>query len=386
MEILIQAIYSALIVTGLFLIGYYVLIQEWFIKFITNLEKKIIFNYERAKKAYKNFMRQYIFKEDTRFYKWYAKLLMFTKFSVERFFNIKVLLFFITIAICIMVKTTDIMVYTDELYTKFQYEQDVIQTYNAKIDDADKPKIMEYKKLTLNKSLEAIDYAKFKSMDKNVAQDYIKSIIFPIKNTTVIPTESIANEIYYKIKKYYEVREVSYSMYFMIALAVFFIPEVLIFLYNFFIKVDARRELAFMKRLIIMNGSIKPVDFMDVLRDLIKKSTYYTKILEEIQDKNKKNYLPNTQIYLPYIRASKNLTEKLFFEKLDEANNYDFDQAIQNIKNEFNLDKRTQARKIKKTVEIIHVFGIVGFMGLIVFVVMYLILPWMSAYKMDSLM
>ncbi|HAN09025.1 MAG TPA: hypothetical protein DCP90_00245 [Clostridiales bacterium] len=386
MGILVQAGYSLLFVIGIFLIGYYLINQEWFMKMITDLEKGIRFNYMQAKKAYKDFMKRYIYKEDAGFYLWYKRFLMYAKFSIEGFMNIKFALFIITIVISIMVKTTDIMVYTDEMYTKFQYEQDVIMMESAKIEDVEKPQILEFKKILFKQSLEGMDKQKFKSLSKDVTESYVEGIIISLGNPTTISDKSLANEVYYKLKKYYEIRETNYGIYFLIAVAVSFTPEIFILLYNFFVKVDSRRELGFMKRLIIMNGSIKPVDFMEVLKYIIKKSTYYTKILEEIQDKNKKNYLPNTQIYLPYIRASKALPEKLFFEKLDEANNYDFDQAIQNIKNEFNLDKRTQVRKIKKTVEIIHIWGIVGFMALIVFMVMYLILPWMDAYKMDTLM
>ncbi|HCC06751.1 MAG TPA: hypothetical protein DEP72_01105 [Clostridiales bacterium] len=386
MDILIQATYSLLIIIGVYLIGYYIINQEWFMKMITDLEKSIVFNYMRAKKAYKDFMRRYIYKEDGPLYVWYKKFLMHTKFSVEGFMNIKVALFVITIFISMSVKTTDILVYTDELYTKFQYEQDEIMKNYKPLEPDELEVTAEFKKVILKQSLLSINKEKFESMDKNETQDYIIKIVKELKNPTPISDETLSNEVYYKLKKFYDIRKIDFGSYLMIAAAVFFVPEIFILLYNFFIKVDARRELAFMKRLIIMNGSIKPVDFMEVLKYLIKKSTFYTKILEEIQDKNKKNYLPNTQIYLPYIRKSKSITEKLFFEKLDEANNYDFDQAIQNIKNEFNLDKRTQGRKIKKTVEVIHIWGIVGFMGLIVFIIMYLILPWMSAYKMDTLM
>ena len=110
------------------------------------------------------------------------------------------------------------------------------------------------------------------------------------------------------------------------------------------------------------------------------------KILLEIEESNKKNYEENTKIYQKYINESKDLETKLFFEKLDEANNYDFDQAIINIKNEFNLDKRMQTRKVKKTVENIHVWGLVGFMALIVLIIFYLLMPWMTSYDMASML
>ena len=184
----------------------------------------------------------------------------------------------------------------------------------------------------------------------------------------------------------YTFNKTSYGSAFLFALCAYFIPELLILLFNFLNKSNERAEKRFMKRLIIMNGSIKPTDFMMVLSELIDKSKFYKKILLEIEDSNKKNYEENTKIYQKYIQQSKDLETKLFFEKLDEANNYDFDQAIINIKNEFNLDKRMQTRKVKKTVENIHVWGLVGFMALIVLIIMYLLMPWMTSYDLGSIM
>jgi len=169
------------------------------------------------------------------------------------------------------------------------------------------------------------------------------------------------------------------------ALIVFFIPEIWVLIYNFFSAVDAKRELRFLKKLIIVNGSIKPVDFMELLSLLIDKSKHYKKTLKEIEDLNKKNTIDNRAIYSTYIRNAKDLNIKLFFEKLDQANNYDFDQAILNIENEFKLEKREQIRQIRKQIGVINIFGIVGYMVLIVILIMYLLTPWLQSYSMNQI-
>ena len=172
----------------------------------------------------------------------------------------------------------------------------------------------------------------------------------------------------------------------MIALLFSFMPELYLSIRKIFIKADARRELIFLKRLLILNGSIKPVDFMEVLKILIDKSKYYKKILQEIEDKNKKNSVDNCRIYNTYIRNWKDVDLKLFFEKLDEANNYDFDQAILNIENEFRLQRREEIRKVRKRIEFIHVMGIMGFMLIITLLIVYLIIPWMQLYDMNKIL
>ena len=222
-------------------------------------------------------------------------------------------------------------------------------------------------------------------MGQDVSVGIIVNWIEPI-NETGIEEEILAEEIYQKIVDYNKFKKIDFLGAMLKGLIAYILPELCIFFVNFFNKSSERAEKRFMKRLIIMNGSIKPTDFMMVLAELIDKSKYYKKILQEIEDSNKKNYEENTKIYQKYIQDSKDLETKLFFEKLDEANNYDFDQAILNIKNEFNLDKRMQTRKVKKMVESIHVWGLLGFMGLICIIIMYLLMPWLDTYQLGALM
>ncbi|HEX2926042.1 MAG TPA: hypothetical protein VHP38_07280, partial [Ruminiclostridium sp.] len=114
------------------------------------------------------------------------------------------------------------------------------------------------------------------------------------------------------------------------------------------------------------------------------KSNYHKKVLVEIEEMNRRNSIDNRNIYQSLTKDTKSIEMKLFYEKLDQANNYDFDQAILNIENEFQMDRRAQARKIKKQVELIHAVGITGFMALIFILILYLIIPWLEMYDMNQ--
>ena len=99
-----------------------------------------------------------------------------------------------------------------------------------------------------------------------------------------------------------------------------------------------------------------------------------------------KNTVDNKNIYKEgYLGGTNNLELKLFLEKLDQADNYDYDQAILNIENEFKTDKRERARKIKKRIEVMEIFGLVGSLVIITFMTIYLLLPWLSSYDLNSM-
>ncbi|MDH7567830.1 MAG: hypothetical protein QHH06_15445 [Clostridiales bacterium] len=199
------------------------------------------------------------------------------------------------------------------------------------------------------------------------------------------PVDTIVNKVYYRLYDYFAIRHYSLMLYLLLGIAFSFTPELFIFLTNLVKKADARRELRFLKRLIILNGSIKPVDFMEVLKILIARAKYYKSVLLDIEDKNKRNSVNTGEIYRDIYTSAKSLNEKLFFEKLDEANNYDFDQAVKNIAYEFNLERRELEREVRKRIDAIHVVGVTGFLLVILVMVIYLIQPWLSMYDLRQL-
>ncbi|MCT4611764.1 MAG: hypothetical protein N4A47_00175 [Clostridia bacterium] len=306
--------------------------------------------------------------------------------DVEKFFRIKFYLAMFVVVLLIGIQQTNIADSLNKIYNHVAFEVDAIYSVREKgLTPEQAHEIYIEEQGFLRAYIEEGEAEKLKTMPKQRAE---KRIYYDIRdkyeekhNVTV---EELANRIYYRIEAYNSTFEINRTVQLLILAFVYFIPEIYVALYNFFAGVDARRELRFLKRLIIMNGSIKPVDFMDLLKDLIEKSKYHKNMLKDIEDLNKRNYIDNTSIYKGYISRAKDINIKLFYEKLDEANNYDFDQAILNIKNEFELEKRVETRKIKKQVEMINMWGVVGFIVLILLIIGYMLQPWLSAYNFSD--
>lgn len=314
-----------------------------------------------------------------RFY--HANVLKYSKCSVERLFLIKLTIFAATIIVALLIKYTNISVQTGEIFERYDYHTDLLFS-NSEAVDKNLALVQEITALKL-----ALKQIKRDELRQNSAevQFKIRGLITTPESELQLQIDTLTNKVYNRLKDYYEIRKIHFLLYLIIGFLVSFVPEVYFAVRNIFVKADAKKELRFLKKLIIMNGSIKPVDFREVLRVLIDKSVYYKQILQEIEDRNKRNFIDPKAIYGPFIKESKELEVKLFFEKLDEANNYDFDQAIKNIQNEFRLEKRDDIRKIRKRIEFIHTVGVMGFMILILILVLYLIEPWLRLYNMNNI-
>lgn len=315
-------------------------------------------------------------------YKFYSQLLRFTCFSVEQITKIKVMLFVFTIFVCVLVKLTNIGIYTKEIINKFDYECDVIYQNKPVISENEAMKQEIY---YFNEALKNIDKTAVSSNKKEELQDEIKELINRNDSELYLPKDTLANKIYYRLYNYYSCREWNIFLFILIGLFTTFIPDVCLVLHNYFAKADSKKEIRFLKKLIIINGSIKPVDFMELLKILIDKSKYHKAMLCDIEEKNKRNSVNKRSIYQALIKNAKDIDTKLFYEKLDQANNYDFDQAVLNIENEFKMEKRSELRKVRKQIEIIHAAGIIGFMLLVVILILYLIIPWIKAYNMNQI-
>ena len=315
-------------------------------------------------------------------YKFYrAKILRYSKCSVERLFLIKLGILASIIILAVLIKYTNISIQTREIFERFDYHTDLLFSNSEAFD---RNIALEQEISALNLALKSIKKSELLQGPEEV-QLIIRSLITTPEAELQLQIDTLINKVYNRLKDYYEVRSLHFAFYLFIGLLVSFVPEGYFIIRNIFQKADARKELRFLKKLIIMNGSIKPVDFREVLRVLIDKSVYYKQILQEIEDRNKRNFIDPKAIYGPFIKGSRELEVKLFFEKLDEANNYDFDQAIKNIQNEFKLEKREDIRMIRKRIDFIHTVGVMGFMILILILVLYLIEPWLKMYNMNNI-
>lgn len=321
-------------------------------------------------------------KDNSGIWRFYSHKLRFTNFSVEQIIKLKFLLFVFTIFVCVLVKLTNISMYTKDIFSKFDYQCDLI--YQSKLVVSEEV-AMQQEIHYLNIVLLNIKRADFSLLGKEDLQAKIKALINISDSEVYLPKDTLANKIYYRLDSYYGCRHWNILLYLFIGLCITFIPDVFLILRNYFAKADSKKEIKFLKKLIIINGSIKPVDFMELLKLLIDKAKYHKKMLCDIEEKNKKNSVNKRCIYQQLIKNAKDIDTKLFYEKLDQANNYDFDQAVLNIENEFKMEKRSELRKVRKQIEIIHAAGIIGFMLLVVILIFYLIIPWIEAYSMNQI-
>ncbi|MDD5602891.1 MAG: hypothetical protein PHG48_02255 [Eubacteriales bacterium] len=147
-------------------------------------------------------------------------------------------------------------------------------------------------------------------------------------------------------------------------------------------KAFADNELELLKRLVIIESSVKPADFHTMLDTLISESLYYREKLEEIRRLNMRNSVEKTDIYKKIAGRGVSLREKLFFEKLWEAQNFDFDQAVKNISCEFRMERREDERNIRKRIELINLWGVMGLMAVLYLLAVYLVIPWMKMFEM----
>lgn len=319
---------------------------------------------------------------DSRLRRVYEKyVLKYSNISFERLFELKVYLFLIFMLLFFSIYYTNIEMFTGNLLSNFRYRVDIIFEYNG-VENENEALKQEIKYFERARNEIGDSISKLSSAE---GQSLIRNMITERRYELLQPAETIANKVYHRLSDYYGIRNLSIFPYVLMSYLLSFLPELVYIIRGRFLQASAKREMRFLKKLIILNGSIPPVDFMEVLRMLISKAVYYKKTLQDIYDGNIMNTLDNKRMYAKLVSETKSVSEKLFFEKLDEANNYNFEQAIKNIEYEFLLEKREIARSVRKQINRINMAGLLGFVLILVVVFIYLIYPWLNLYDANEI-
>lgn len=171
---------------------------------------------------------------------------------------------------------------------------------------------------------------------------------------------------------------------FLISFLAYFIPSLIKRLKDIYEKNRINKEIDFLKRLFVILASVKLIDFNQLIKILIDKSKLLKEDLEAIYEMTQKSNIDKEDFYRQLREKTKNLDQKIFYEKLDMAYNYDFDLAVKSIKNDFAREKRENYRRVKKRVEGIHILGVTGLFIVMTVLVVYLLGPWLEMLKIDT--
>lgn len=170
-----------------------------------------------------------------------------------------------------------------------------------------------------------------------------------------------------------------------IACFAYYIPSMLRYFQKVSERTKRRQELRFLKKIFVLSGSIKPVDFASVIKTMIEKATYYKQDLQDILEALRKSNLDREEYFSKLLSETKDIDSKLFYEKLNIAFFYDFDQAVSGIAGDFEQEKRAHTRMIKKKIGLIHIIGITGLFVIMTILLIYMLHPWLDSLNMSGL-
>lgn len=164
----------------------------------------------------------------------------------------------------------------------------------------------------------------------------------------------------------------------------FYIPVIFKYLKKSGDIYKKRSELRFLKKIFVMSGSIKPIDYMQVVNGMYERALYYKQDLEKIMDILRKSNVDKEDFFNELLVNTTDLDSKLFYEKLYIGFLYDFDLAVRSIEGDFLQEKRAYARFIKKRVNLIHIVGITGLFAAMTILLMYMLKPWLNSMNLQQ--
>ena len=170
-----------------------------------------------------------------------------------------------------------------------------------------------------------------------------------------------------------------------IACLAYYIPSILRYFQKASERTKRKQELRFLKKIFVLSGSIKPVDFASVIKTMIEKANYYKQDLQNILEALRQSNLDREEYFSKLLSETKDIDSKLFYEKLNIAFFYDFDQAVSGIAGDFEQEKRAHTRMIRKKIGLIHIIGITGLFVIMTILLIYMLQPWLESLNMSGL-
>lgn len=309
---------------------------------------------------------------------WYERVFLpySPKVNFESVLRYKLIVFTITFILIFTFKITNVRYYTNLITQSVSYKSDVL--YQIKVDHFDETAFQEELEI-FHEYLKRTDEDSIKLLSKEDLIFEIERYIRSTRGETMIPLNALSNRIYYRVTDYYHYRKYNFKSYMGAAFLVSFITEIIFLILKLNNKSKAHEELRYLKRLVLLYGSIKPVRFMDILMKIRQKTKYHQSFFQSIYEANIQTSANLKKVYSQFINREKDIDMKLFYEKLDQANNYDFDQAIINIRNEFRLERKARERQVKKRVTLINLTGAASIIIMLTLLTyFYLLMPWLE--------
>ena len=144
---------------------------------------------------------------DSRIFKFYSNLIRFTNLTVEKIIKIKICILILTCLLCVLIKLTNISIYTKDIINKFDYQCDLI--YQSK------PLTSEYEAMKQEIYYFRVAIANINKTDcfhykKEELQNKIKTLIDKDASELFLPKDTLSNKLYYRVFNYYQCRRLEH--------------------------------------------------------------------------------------------------------------------------------------------------------------------------------
>lgn len=149
--------------------------------------------------------------------------------------------------------------------------------------------------------------------------------------------------------------------------------------------VGRKKEIEFLKRLFLLNGSVEPVVFDEVFRILRDNARSLRPLFDRLEQKRTSNTEDLRFVYQTLGQECGDLEVRLFLEKLYQADCLDLRQGVESLRMDQMIQKMTRRREAESLRSLIELFGLTFSVVLAGLLTYYLLLPWLTLYSMQMM-
>lgn len=313
------------------------------------------------------------------------KFLPYSTLSISLILVLKAVIIVVVFVFICLAKWTNIQYYDDRIFNEYDYR--VPMSYKSNLEPELHEEAMIQERTLLERLL--TDYTKEDLMYIYSPPDVSYQAVVYAKEMgieLIDDEETVGQRLYTRAYDYHFYRQWDVGLYAAVAIAMSFLTEAWLGARASLARSRERENLYFQKKIMVLHGSLKPVNFDKMMQEMISKATPYNKEnLKKVHEALKDISVDSAQVIKKIGREQPDNFSRMFYEKLYLAAEVNMQDAIDSMNAELKYERVDEARAYTNAAKQLELKG-VGYSMLMLFVAMlYILIPMYSAVNLSEM-
>jgi len=315
-------------------------------------------------------------KEKSFAYRFYSRFLKYSNYSVESIIVAKLVCLVAALLIIPSIKITNIQLGEEAL---FNSKHTSSYALNGR---GDRTSFYEAQEVVFREAVVKLDSSiVLDPLQMYLVFDDLHGILVSNEIMREINYHDLKASVYNLLVNYFRSKEFNLFFYVVVSIGISFFPDLILMLNNMNLKYKKYKELIKLRTLLLISASFGTTEFIYIAEKLRERAKYYKPTFDTIIEFNESIVVSNKDAYIKLRASLKFYEEILFFEKIESANNHNYESVVEFIEHQIENEQINDQTFYKRRVDALAGVGQIYGLLLIFMTVLLMIMPYVEHFN-----